>query len=410
MSLDAASIQKLCQELARDREVYLASLQKAHEALARALTKYEAQLHLAGTVSTLHQDSEGSADITTSNIPSSTNETSHLSPRGHVFPQQTLPSESFSEENFKHHLRTYEWNDASRLLLDGIIGPKFQGRNLLLEADPLVTSSSESHSYLRVDSVGLDGIPHPILPPGTMDASSVWRVFSSTNDSISRHHSAGKIALACEPTSLTLAIMHMAYNAHFDMDTIYAELVSEAPSAATMDGCFDSDPRRQRSFIFTLKYHTVVSDGRTPMPWQRADTKEMHTDVPPDHIPLSACCSVFALSLSGVPVSSMNSGLLSRRTRSTASGMCHIFDPFSPWLLLSMHFCPDWHTTVDQVGSHIDERYVNGPEAFLSNLLLGFQDCAIRVDGFSKLLEKLVIPPVLSQPHILELRKLMLLG
>jgi hypothetical protein len=410
MSLDAASIQRLCQELARDRDIYLASLQKAHEALARALTKYETQIHVAGTMSPLQQESEGSADITTSDIPSSTNETSELSPRGHFVPQQTLPSESFSEADFKHHLRTYEWNDASHRLLDGIIGLRFGGRNILLGEDPLVTSSSDPQSYLRVDSVGLDGIPHPILPPGAMDASSVWRVFSSTNDSTSRHHSAGKIALACEPASLTLAIMHMAYNPHFDMDTIFSELVSEAPSAATMDGCFDSDPRRQRSFTFTLKYYTVVGAGRTPMPWQRADSKEKLTSRAPDHIPLSSCCSVFALSLSGVPVSSVNSGLPSRRTRSAASGMCHIFDPFSPWLVLSMHFCPDWHTTISQPGSHIDERYVNGPEAFLSNLLLGFQNCADRLDGFSKLIEKLVIPPVLSQPHVIELRRLILLG
>jgi hypothetical protein len=334
---------------------------------------------------------------------------SHMAARETFDQQHTLEPESFSEEDLRVHLETYDWTESSQILLGTILGRSFTRRIRLLENDP-DKGFSGTHSYLQVDSVGLDGVPHSILPQAVMgDLASAWRVFSSTNDSTTRHHTVGKLALVCEPTPLVLAMIHMTHYAHFDMDTIYADLVNKMiPTTAAMDGCFDLDPRRQRSFVFTLKYHTIIGEGCKPMKWQTAETNHYSGGSVPGgvhggYIPVSACSSVFALALSGSPTSNVYVPRANRGKNANSQGRCQIFDAFSPWHLLSMHFCPDWRTTVHQSGSRIDTKYVNGPEAFLSSLLLGFQDAADRLDDLRRRIEKLVVPSVSLNRHALNL-------
>lgn len=63
-------------------------------------------------------------------------------------------------------------------------------------------------------------------------------------------------------------------NTHFDMDKLYRGLEDASPTTAIMDGCFKSDHRKQRSFVYTLKYHTLIGDERQPMEWQMADVSQ----------------------------------------------------------------------------------------------------------------------------------------
>ena len=173
---------------------------------------------------------------------------------------------------------------------------------------------------------------------------------------------------------------------HFDMDEIFRLMVDDTPSKAYMKGCLKSEPRQQRSFVFSFKYHCLIGKEREPMPWQKSEedynTKE-------DHIAISTCSSVVALSFAGPPANQLR-----RRSRRAETIVGHIFDPFAPWRVLSIQCFPDWKSTVDV---HDQNRhYVNGPEAFVVTLLAEYQDAQKRFMEINKKIVLLVTPVVSS--------------
>ena len=132
-------------------------------------------------------------------------------------------------------------------------------------------------------------------------------------------------------------------NKDFDMDEVFQYLVEEDHSTVSLPAwlaCFVwhhrqahilnrallYDERQQRSLIFKFDYFTVVGYGVQPMPWQRSDGPEQLHDKPPDHVPISRCSSVVALSLSG--------GYL-RKFRNYPAGRNvtqygYVYDPWEP--------------------------------------------------------------------------------
>lgn len=91
------------------------------------------------------------------------------------------------------------------------------------------------------------------------------------------------------------------------------------------DRAFKDDERQQRSFVFNFDYYTIVGEEAQPMPWQRTDKPEKQKKKFENHIQLSRCTSVVALSLSGGHVKKLRNA--ARRTK-----MKHgfVYDSWAP--------------------------------------------------------------------------------
>ena len=100
---------------------------------------------------------------------------------------------------------------------------------------------------------------------------------------------------------------------------------------------------------------------------ERADVGAME-----GHVPISRCCSVVALWLGGEPVSKIRN-----RDRRISRKTGDVYDPFSPWYVLSMQAYPDWKSSVHSHDS--TKHYVNGPEAFLITLRAEFKGAQKRL-------------------------------
>lgn len=128
-----------------------------------------------------------------------------------------------------------------------------------------------------------------------------------------------------------------------------------------------------------------------PMDWQKADEELHELD---GHVPLSRCSSVVALQLAGEPMAKVrNKG---RRVRRVFGD---VYDPFSPWRVLSMQCYPDRKSSVDSHDS--TKHYVNGPEAFLVTLRAEYRDAQKRLKEVYNRISNLVRSPVSVTLHFL---------
>ena len=168
----------------------------------------------------------------------------------------------------------------------------------------------------------------------------------------------------------------------FDMDEMF-QLLVECKTKALPHRPFSPNPKHRRTFVFTLDYFTIVGDECVPMRWQIADESLGATA---DHIPISRCSSVIALWLGGEPVSRIRN-----RGRRINRKTGEVYDPFSPWHVLSMQAYPDWKTSVHNHDS--TKHYVNGPEAFLMTLRAEFKDAQKRLMEVYNQISELVRPP-----------------
>lgn len=91
---------------------------------------------------------------------------------------------------------------------------------------------------------------------------------------------------------------------------------------------FSHEARHQRSFVFKFDYFTIVGDGVAPMPWQRSDTPAKLQNRPHDHIPISRCSSVVALSLSGAYVRRLRNATRKAKKEHNEHGF--VYDPWAP--------------------------------------------------------------------------------
>lgn len=158
---------------------------------------------------------------------------------------------------------------------------------------------------------------------------------------------------------------------HFDMDKLFYLLETNKQTKAFAHSPWDDDPKHRNTFVFTLDYFTIVGDECMPMAWQKADEKLGDSET---HVPVSRCSSVIALSLEANPVAKIR-----HRGRRNPLGRREgdIYDPFSPWHVISMQAYPDWKSSVDSHDS--TKHYVNGPEAFLMTLRAEFKDAQKRL-------------------------------
>jgi CorA-like Mg2+ transporter protein len=412
MALESAAVKELLQKLDTDREAYLTSLTKAHEILARALsvsniprpnpppvprspTEWITRVQTRNTsdpglTSLIGPENPQKGSIFTGEESSDSEDDESL------FVQETLPSESFSENDFRHHLKHHGWDKFARGILESVLQDKeLLGASILFQDDGVTQNANiqngntqngnvSQSTHATVYEVGVDGAPLLHRAESQELSQQIWQSLNSTNSDLTKRRLAtGKITIVREPSPLLFGAIHLTMDPHFDMDEIFRLLSDETPTRAYMKGCFDSEPTQQRSFLFCFKYYTIVGDKREPMPWQASDKDLQDTKT---HIPISSCSSIVALSLSGKP-----STTLKNRSRRKKATVGHVFDPFAPWRVLSVQCYPDWKSTVDTHDSN--RHYVNGPEAFLVTLLAEYRDAQKRFYEINRRVTAMTTPP-----------------
>ena len=223
--------------------------------------------------------------------------------------------------------------------------------------------------------VGDDGAPVQLQFASEMAplprAREIWRRISSVNADQNRlKRAVGRITIIREPSPSLFAALHCTLNKHFDVDEMF-ELLDGNKTQALPHRPWDDDPRHRRTFVFTFEYFTIVGDQCMPMKWQQSDEDLAESDT---HIPISRCSSVIGLSLEGEPVSRLRH---KGRRHPLGRKEGEIFDPFSPWHVVSMQAYPDWKSSINAHDS--TKHYVNGPEAFLMTLRAEFKDAQKRL-------------------------------
>ncbi|KAL9600440.1 MAG: hypothetical protein Q9219_003193 [cf. Caloplaca sp. 3 TL-2023] len=375
MALDAATAQEMIKKLAEDRAVYLDTLSRAHDVLAKALEasatgkeppRLTSEAVRRNTAHTIDVESiQKSSTFSPDDSDTDDNES--------MFVQEPLPKEEYDEAGLKTHLREYEWTDHGK----NIIGSVLNNKQLIERTHmfPITRGAVDDRSHLShysIFDVSNDGAPleiHRVNEKPVSRAQAIWDNIKSINDDPNRSRQAvGRITIVREPSPLLFAAIHYTHHRHFDMDEAFRLLV-EDKSTAFAHRPFSADDTQRRTFIFTLDFFTIIGDECQPAAWQKSD--EADGGPSETHIPVSRCSSYVGLSLSGPPVRTVKN-----KARRAEQKTGYIFDPFAPWHVLSVQYYPDWKHSIDAHNS--TRHYVNGPEAFLITLRAEFKDAGKR--------------------------------
>ncbi len=155
-----------------------------------------------------------------------------------------------------------------------------------------------------------------------------------------------------------------------------------------MSRAYEPDPLRQRTFFFVFRYYTIVGEGLTPAPWQSYYARPPDKKSP-DHIDITECSSVLALSLGGKPMKTVKSRV---RRKGIASKQGVLYDTFAPWQLLSIQCFPDDEHSMRS--EDFKKPFYHGPYAFLDSLSAEYRDAVKRYTQLNQMITKLITPPV----------------
>lgn len=413
-ALSDTAKRELVQQLNADRDAYLSTFNRVHDTLIQSLAGNQSD----STTTIGPVPRPASASIQSSILPplpaavanlrrptgslSLHQDVESLPPRsifssgtgdddeesgdeGSFFVQQPLPRESSTEEALRLYLQQHDWDEHGKKILGPLFTKGwFLNRPHLFWNEKTSDKDAVLNEASQVYDVGEDGSALLFRPSTKNVTQAIWHRMSNINQDPTKRQAVGQIAIMREPSPILFGAVHHAMNSHFDMDEIFRVLSDDSPTRAYMRGCFNEDPRHQRSFVFALKYYTIVEHERKPADWQSADLELRSSET---HIPISDCSAVVALSLSGKPVETVRS-----KSRRAAQKVGQIYDPFAPWRVLSIQCFPDWKHTVDAHESN--RHYVNGPEAFLLTLLVEYRDAKKRFLEINKRIMALATPPV----------------
>ncbi|KUI56309.1 hypothetical protein VP1G_03748 [Cytospora mali] len=254
--------------------------------------------------------------------------------------------------------------------------------------DPLnVDNESSTYEVYDINTEGLAVTRHDdkgSAEDEVLGADVVWGTIKDVNLG---KKTVGRITIFQEATPAMLAGIHLVMNQHFDMDELFSHLVSpHGKTTAYMHRAAEPNRIHQRSFFFVFKYYTVVGEGLTPAPWQQYDHRPPDTKSP-DHIDITECSSILALSLEGDPVKEVP--LRRRRRKGVTSGV--LYDTFAPFHLLNIQCFPDHiHSENDSIRKPC---YYNGPYVFLNRLVAEYRDATKRYLQLNDRIRKLITPP-----------------
>ncbi|EGP86617.1 uncharacterized protein MYCGRDRAFT_73517, partial [Zymoseptoria tritici IPO323] len=305
-----------------------------------------------------------------------------------LYAQDALPQENYGDEDFREHLRSYAWDEDGRKVVQKFAGAKngLESEHLILpQKGPLLDRSH--HTHFQIFDVGNDGALLPIEAKHekvTNRPTALWQTIKSINPESRQRKAVGRLTIVREPAPILFGALHYTMNKHFDVDELFGHLVSTTSTWCSFDRAFHADPRRQSSFVFVFEYFTLIGEDCQPMAWQMADS---HRSRNPEHIAITRCSSVVALSLKGKAIKKIRNP--DRRAGSTYG---YVYDPWSPYHVLNIQCFPDWESSMDVHGSN--QHYVNGVETFLVTVLAEYKDAEKRFDDIYKQIARLVTPPL----------------
>jgi hypothetical protein len=309
------------------------------------------------------------------------------------FANEPLPCEELDEDGLRSHLENHDFDPYSQFILQKVLDSEryaHKGDLFGRDAGHEEEDQDAQHHDADVYEVDKDGSPRPKIREESTDSddhSQLWEVLRHTNaDPAATQKAVGRIVVMREPTALLCAALHYTMSPHFDMDSIFQMLIDDQMSTrAYINGHLSKDHRHQRSIVFMFKYHTLVGEGRTPLPWQNHDDEIKRTA---DHIPISTCSAVVGLSFAGRHARKVK--VHSRKSRQAGEESI-VYDPFNPWHVLQVQAFPDLHSNFDV--HQTKHHYVNGPDAFLTTLLFEYRDAVTRFKELSKAVVELATPP-----------------
>ena len=410
---ETAKIDELFRRLDAHREAYLETFQKTHEAVAQILasasngstsTSVAATAPLSpleppssprGSVSRAVSDREhvrktstGLSTLQTSSSASkATGEDSDDDSDESLYVQELLEPQSFDHEELREHLREYDFDDYGKKILEGVVDDLERLKQAWLFPTQLGPAEDRSHySHYQVFDVGTDGAPLQIdlSESKVSQATAIWLALKDINQPSRARKAVGRITIAREFSPILFGAVHLTTHRTFDTDELFRNLVDSGASSASMHRAFDSDPRRQSSFVFNFEYFTIIGDDCQPMQWQMADRQRRRNA---RHIPITRCSSVVALALDGKPIKKLRNP--ARRAKNTHG---FAYDIWAPWQVLNLQCYPDWKSSTDVHDS--TKHYVNGVEAFMATLLGEYRDAERRFEDIYKRITHLITPPL----------------
>lgn len=306
-----------------------------------------------------------------------------------LYVQESLPSHAFEMEDMRSHLRGYKWDHFGKKIMDGVVGnPTRLSQTPLIPTGKGKLEDRSDYTHYQVFDIGPDGSPLAVdfasIEKQFGRPMALWHAIKDLNPSSRERHAVGRITIMREPSPILFGALHFTMHKSFDVDEIFRHLVEADVSCAKMRRAFESDERRQRSFIFNFEYFTLIGKDCEPMEWQMAAGQE---DRKPGHIQISRCSSVVALHLNGRKIRDVRNPERSARNEKGA-----VFDPFSPWQVLNVQCYPDYKSRMDIHDS--SKHYVNGPEAFMTTLLGEYRDAKRRFEDITDRISKRVRPPL----------------
>lgn len=174
------------------------------------------------------------------------------------------------------------------------------------------------------------------------------------------------------------------------MDELFARLISnkldKGKTTPYMLRAFEPKPIRQRSFLFVIKYYTVVDEDLTSASWQQHDIRQSEEESA-DHIDISECSSIVALSLEGEAVDQVPR----RASKSNRVTTGSVYDTFAPFHVVNIQCCPD---LIRSDRDMAENPCYSGPQAFLECLAAEYRTAGQRLWRLNERIGGLVIPPV----------------
>ena len=302
---------------------------------------------------------------------------------GDVYVETALPTQILTEEDLLAHIQSPAWTSLAPAML----------RALLNRHDVTITNIASlslpqdlgpSNTILECYDINAKGVASRLHSNNGASKFASWSALTVNNDAMYGDSVVGKMVISKDPTSLHLAALHLVLSDDFDMHSILHTLVDDSPSKSHMKGYIEPEIAKQRSFLFSFKYHCIIGDNCKPLPWQKHNQSSTASE---NGLSLSNCSAIVALSLSGGSKQSMR-----RRSHRDQPSTVHIFDPFGSWKLLKIQCFPD------QVGNlhdyESDSKFANGPEAFLLALLSEYRDATSRFRDLHQKISDLVLPSV----------------
>ncbi|OQO10770.1 hypothetical protein B0A48_04070 [Cryoendolithus antarcticus] len=410
----AEQVGDLLKQLDAQRDAYIESFRQIHELLAQNLAATTSQpaaddriLHRPSITgprsprpSVTHAASErraggrkssaGLATLTTSSESRRTGDDSDVDADDEdLYVSVPLGAEKYDEETLRSHLRAYKWNQYGAKILASVIDSPTRLQQPQLIHNKLGEAEDRSHlSHYSVYDVGADGAPLPVDFPHIereqSKAQAIWHAIKEINQPPKERLAVGRITILREPSPMLFGAAHHTLSPHFDVDELFKHLIDVSGTSPHMHRSFDDDLRKQKSFVFSFEYFTIIGPECVPMKWQLADQQDERKA---GHIAVTRCSSVVALALTGPAIRKVRNP---HRRAKNAFGFA--YDPWSAWHVLNLQCYPDWHATMDIHDS--TKHYVNGVEAFLTTLLGEYRDAQKRFEQIYKEITKLVTPPL----------------